>query len=53
VQLNVSEADLARRRAAQAPRPSRGLTGVLAKHAKLVSPAVYGAVTDGFDPDAP
>jgi dihydroxy-acid dehydratase len=46
LQLNVSEAELARRRAAwQAPRP-RYTRGVLAKYATLVSSAAYGAVTD-------
>jgi len=46
LQLNVNDAELARRRAAwQAPVP-RYTRGVLAKYAKLVSTASKGAVTD-------
>jgi dihydroxy-acid dehydratase len=46
LQLDVAEAELARRRAAwKAPAP-RYTRGVLAKYAKLVSTAVRGAVTD-------
>ncbi len=46
LQLNVNEAELARRRAAwKAPEP-RYTRGVMAKYAKLVSPASRGAVTD-------
>jgi dihydroxy-acid dehydratase len=47
VQLNVDEAELARRRArwkSPAPRYTRG---VLAKYMKLVSTASLGAITDG------
>ncbi|MBW4688472.1 MAG: dihydroxy-acid dehydratase [Komarekiella atlantica HA4396-MV6] len=46
LQLNVSESELARRRANwQAPTP-RYTKGVLAKYAKLVSSSSLGAVTD-------
>ena len=46
LQLNVPDAELARRRAAwQAPAP-RYTRGVLAKYARLVSSASLGAVTD-------
>jgi len=46
VQLNVSKAELARRRAKwKQPKP-RYTAGVLGKYAKLVSPADRGAVTD-------
>ncbi|NDJ22129.1 dihydroxy-acid dehydratase [Nostoc sp. B(2019)] len=46
LQLNVSESELARRRANwQAPAP-RYSKGVLAKYAKLVSSSSLGAVTD-------
>jgi len=47
IQLNVDDAELARRRAAwraPAPRYSRGL---LAKYTRLVSTASKGAITDG------
>jgi len=47
VQLNVSDEELARRRASwRAPAP-RYTRGVLAKYAKLVSSSSIGAVTDG------
>ncbi|MGB9737439.1 dihydroxy-acid dehydratase [Chloroflexus sp.] len=49
LQLNVSDEELARRRAAWQPRPPRYTHGVLAKYAKLVSSASLGAVTDRFD----
>lgn len=46
LQLNLNDAEIARRRAAwQAPAP-RYTRGVLAKYAKLVSTASKGAVTD-------
>ncbi len=46
LQLDVSDAELARRRAAwKAPKP-RYTSGVLHKYAKLVSSASLGAVTD-------
>lgn len=46
LQLNVSEEELARRRANWQPRPPRYTKGVLAKYAKLVSSSSLGAVTD-------
>ena len=46
LQLNVDEAELARRRAAWQPPAPRYTRGVLAKYAKLVSTASKGAVTD-------
>ncbi len=49
LQLNVSDEELARRRAAWQPRPPRYTRGVLAKYAKLVSSASLGAVTDRFN----
>ncbi len=49
LQLNVDDAELARRRAAwQAPAP-RYTRGVLAKFARLASSASKGAVTDLFE----
>jgi dihydroxy-acid dehydratase len=46
LQLNVAEADLARRRAAWSRPAPRATRGVLAKFARLVSSASLGAVTD-------
>ena len=46
LQLNVDDAELARRRERWTPRPPRARRGVLAKYAKLVSTASKGAVTD-------
>jgi dihydroxy-acid dehydratase len=46
LQLNVSEKELAQRRAAWQPRPPRYTSGVLAKYTKLVSSSSLGAVTD-------
>ncbi len=47
IQLNVDDAELARRRAAwKAPAP-RYTRGLLAKYMKLVSTASKGAITDG------
>jgi dihydroxy-acid dehydratase len=46
LQLNVSEEEFARRKAAWQPRPPRYTRGVLAKFAKLASTASQGAVTD-------
>jgi dihydroxy-acid dehydratase len=49
LQLNVDEAELARRRAAWTPPRPRYTRGVLAKFAKLATSASRGAVTDAFD----
>jgi ABC-type sugar transport system permease subunit len=46
LQLEVSEDEIARRRAAHVPKASRYTRGVLAKYAKLVSSSALGAVTD-------
>jgi dihydroxy-acid dehydratase len=46
LQLNVDDAELARRRAAWQPPAPRYTRGVMAKYAKLVSTASKGAVTD-------
>jgi len=46
LQLNVDDAELARRKAAWRKPEPRYRRGVLAKYAKLVSSASYGAVTD-------
>jgi dihydroxy-acid dehydratase len=46
LQLNVSDEELERRRAAWQPRPPRYRKGTLAKYAKLVSSSSLGAVTD-------
>ncbi len=46
IQLNVSDAELARRRALWQAPPPRYTRGVLAKFARLVSSASLGAVTD-------
>jgi len=46
IQLDVSDAELAQRRAQWKPRAPRYTRGVLAKYAKLVSSASKGAVTD-------
>lgn len=46
LQLNISEEELAARRANWTPREPRYTRGVLAKYAKLVSSASIGAVTD-------
>ena len=43
--LVISEAELAARRAAHVPRPQERLAGVLEKYARLVGPAYEGAVT--------
>jgi len=45
LQLNISDQELKRRRAAWSPR-TRSIKGVLAKYEKLVSSASTGAVTD-------
>jgi dihydroxy-acid dehydratase len=46
LQLNVPDAEIAKRRAAWKQREPRYKTGVLGKYAKLVRPASEGAVTD-------
>jgi dihydroxy-acid dehydratase len=46
LQLEVSEDEIARRRAAHVPKISTYTRGVLAKYAKLVSSSALGAVTD-------
>ncbi|MBI2510116.1 MAG: dihydroxy-acid dehydratase, partial [Betaproteobacteria bacterium] len=46
LQINVPEAELARRKAAWQPRPARYARGVMAKYAAQVSSASRGAVTD-------
>ena len=47
LQLEVDEAELARRRAAWKPPAPHYTSGVLAKYARLVGSAALGAVTDG------
>ncbi|MFN7641760.1 MAG: dihydroxy-acid dehydratase [Burkholderiales bacterium] len=49
LQLDVDDAEIARRRAAWTPPAPRYTRGVLAKFAKLASSASRGAVTDAFD----
>ena len=49
LELDVDEAEIARRRAAWQPPTPRYTRGVLAKFAKLASSASRGAVTDAFD----
>jgi len=46
IQLNVPEAEIAKRRSAWKPPAPRYTTGVLGKYAKLVGSASQGAVTD-------
>lgn len=46
LQLNIDEADLAKRKSAWKPRTSKYSRGVMAKYAKLVSTSSLGAVTD-------
>lgn len=46
LQLNISDEELARRRAIWQPPEPRYIRGVLAKYAKLVSSASRGAITD-------
>jgi dihydroxy-acid dehydratase len=46
LQLNVSDEELASRRANWQPRPPRYTKGILAKYAKLVASSSVGAVTD-------
>ena len=47
IQLNVDDAELARRRAAWKPPKPRYTRGLLAKYMRLVSTASKGAITDG------
>ncbi len=47
IQLNVDEAELARRREAWRPPAPRHTRGLLAKYRRLVSTASIGAITDG------
>jgi dihydroxy-acid dehydratase len=49
LQLNVDDAEIARRRAAWTPPAPRYTRGVLAKFARLASSASKGAVTDLFE----
>ena len=49
VQLNVDDAELARRRAQWRPPAPRYTRGLLAKYTRLVSTASKGAVTDTLD----
>ena len=46
LQINVSDEELAKRRAEWTPRPPRYKRGVLGKYAKIVSSSSKGAVTD-------
>jgi dihydroxy-acid dehydratase len=48
LELNVADAELARRRAAWSPPAPRYRRGVLAKYARLVSSSSVGAVTDRY-----
>jgi dihydroxy-acid dehydratase len=48
LQVNISDEELAARRAAWTAPAPRYTKGVLAKFAKLVSSASLGAVTDKF-----
>jgi dihydroxy-acid dehydratase len=47
IQLNVDDAELARRREAWRPPAPRHTRGLLAKYRRLVSTASIGAITDG------
>jgi dihydroxy-acid dehydratase len=49
IQLNVDDAEIARRRAAWTPPAPRFTRGLMAKFSHLVSTASKGAVTDRFD----
>jgi dihydroxy-acid dehydratase len=46
LQLNINDAEFAKRKAAWKPRPAKYTRGVMAKYAKLVSTSSLGAVTD-------
>jgi dihydroxy-acid dehydratase len=47
LQINISDDELERRRAAWTPPPPKETRGVLAKYARLVSSSSLGAITDG------
>ena len=47
IQLNVDDAEIARRRAKWRPPPPRYTRGLMAKYMRLVSTASKGAITDG------
>jgi dihydroxy-acid dehydratase len=47
IQLNVDDAEIARRRAKWRPPPPRFTRGLMAKYMRLVSTASKGAITDG------
>ncbi len=49
ITLEVSDEELARRRAGWTAPPPRYIRGVLAKYARLVGPASRGAMTDCFE----
>jgi dihydroxy-acid dehydratase len=49
LQVELSAAELKRRRAAWKPRKPYATSGVLAKYARLVGSASFGAVTDSFE----
>src|SRR5450631_2556967 len=49
IRVELTAAELKRRRAAWKPRKPYATVGVLAKYARLVGSASYGAVTDGGD----
>jgi dihydroxy-acid dehydratase len=49
LQVELTAAELTRRRAAWKPRKPYATAGVLAKYARLVGSASFGAVTDDFD----
>jgi dihydroxy-acid dehydratase len=50
LQLNVSDDEIARRRANWKPPKPRYTRGVMAKYMRLVSTASKGAITDGDGP---
>src|SRR5450432_3937786 len=53
LQLNVSDEEIARRRALWKPPKPRYTRGLLAKYMRLVSTASKGAITDGAESRAP
>ena len=53
LELNISEVEVERRRAAWSPPPPRYRRGVLAKYGRLVSSSSLGAITDGTDSEVP